>query len=35
MPVTITFMKITFRAPKALVAKALAKTGKERIILFL
>lgn len=33
MPVTITFMKITFRAPKALVAKALAKPGKERIIL--
>ena len=32
MSFTLTFMRVTFRAPKALVAKALAKPGKERII---
>jgi hypothetical protein len=33
MSFTITFMKVTIRAPKALVARALAKPRKEGIIL--
>lgn len=33
MPVTITFMRVTFRAPKALVAEALGKVDKGHVIL--
>lgn len=33
MPFTITFMRVTFRAPKAAVAGALTPVDKPRVIL--